>query len=75
MKTVNMHEAKTQLSQIVREINSGETYIICRNGKPVAQLTQYKPPKRTAQEPVLSKISIHYEPTEELQPDEWGKMD
>lgn len=75
MKTVNIHEAKTRLSQVLMEIESGETYIICRNGEPVAQLMQYKPPKRTVQDPVLSKISIHYEPTEELQPDEWGEME
>ncbi len=75
MKTVNIHEAKTRLSQVLMEIESGETYIICRNGKPIAQLTQYKPPKRTAQDPVLSRIKIHYDPTEELQPDEWGEIE
>jgi prevent-host-death family protein len=75
MKTVNIHEAKTRLSQFLKETESGETYIICRNGKPVAQLTQYKPPKRTDQDPVLSQIEIHYDPTEELAPDEWGEME
>lgn len=74
MKTVNIHEAKTRLSQFLKETESGETYIICRNGKPVAQLTQYKPPKRTAQDPVLSKISIQYDPTENLTADEWGEI-
>jgi len=40
MPTVNMHEAKTGLSKLVAEIESGaETeIIIARNGKPVARL-------------------------------------
>jgi prevent-host-death family protein len=75
MKSVNIHEAKTRLSQILRELIQGEQYIICKNGKPVAQLTQYKQAERTAVDPVLSKITINYDPTEELQSDEWAEMD
>ncbi len=38
--TVNMHEAKTGLSKLVAEIESGaeQEIIIARNGKPVARL-------------------------------------
>jgi len=40
MPTVNMHEAKTALSKLVAEIESGveQEIIIARNGKPVARL-------------------------------------
>lgn len=38
MKSVNMHEAKTHLSQIVKEVEAGEHYVIGRAGKPVAKL-------------------------------------
>jgi len=35
---VNMHEAKTQLSQLVARMEKGEEVILARNGKPVARL-------------------------------------
>ncbi|RZT38414.1 type II toxin-antitoxin system Phd/YefM family antitoxin [Cupriavidus agavae] len=40
MLTVNMHDAKTQLSKLVEAIESGsqEEIIIARNGKPAARL-------------------------------------
>jgi prevent-host-death family protein len=42
MPTVNMHEAKTQLSQLVEAAECGEAVIIARNGKPAAQLIGIK---------------------------------
>ena len=38
MITVNMHEAKTRLSELVHNAEQGETVVICRNGQPVVQL-------------------------------------
>lgn len=35
---VNMHDAKTRLSQLVARAEKGERITIARNGKPVAQL-------------------------------------
>ena len=75
MKTVNIHEAKTHLSRILGEITEGETYIICKNGEPLAQLTGYVPPKRSKPHSVLSKISLEYDPTEPLDKDEWPRAD
>ena len=37
-KTVNIHEAKTHLSRLVRRVQSGEEIVIARGGKPVARL-------------------------------------
>ena len=37
-KFVNVHAAKTRLSQLVARAERGERIIIARNGKPVAQL-------------------------------------
>ena len=36
--TVNIHEAKTQLSQLLLRISMGEEVVIARAGKPVARL-------------------------------------
>jgi prevent-host-death family protein len=38
MTTVNMHEAKSQLSKLVDLACQGEDVIIARNGKPTARL-------------------------------------
>jgi prevent-host-death family protein len=36
VKIVNMHEAKTTLSQLVEQVENGEDVILARAGKPVA---------------------------------------
>ena len=38
MTIVNMHEAKTQLSHLVAQVESGEEVVIARAGQPVARL-------------------------------------
>lgn len=40
---VNMHEAKTHFSQLVRRVLAGEEVIIARAGRPVARLVPYHP--------------------------------
>lgn len=46
MATVNIYEAKTQLSKLVDLAAKGEDIVIARNGKPIARLTTLKPEKR-----------------------------
>ncbi|MGI9016209.1 MAG: type II toxin-antitoxin system Phd/YefM family antitoxin [Euzebya sp.] len=38
---VNMHEAKSRLSELVRQVANGEEIIIGRHGVPVARLVPY----------------------------------
>jgi prevent-host-death family protein len=38
MKPVNVHEAKTHLSQLLERAHQGEEIIIAKNGKPYARL-------------------------------------
>ena len=38
MVTVNVHEAKSNLSRLLRQVEAGEEVTIARNGKPVARL-------------------------------------
>ena len=38
MRTVNLHEAKTQLSRLVDAAADGEPFIIARDGKPVVKV-------------------------------------
>lgn len=42
MKQVNIHEAKTQLSRLLEEVEGGERIVIARAGEPVAVLSPYK---------------------------------
>ena len=39
--TVNMHEAKTNLSKLIILLEKGEDIIIAKAGNPVARLTAY----------------------------------
>jgi|TARA_B110000977_G_C10683655_1_gene340590 prevent-host-death family protein len=39
MKTVNMHEAKTQLSKLVDAATKGEAFVIAKSGKPLVRVT------------------------------------
>ena len=72
MKAVNVHDAKTNFSRLLARVEeSGESIIICRNGKPVADLARHAPRNRTKPHPLLSKIKIKYDPVEPLSADEW----
>jgi len=42
---VNMHEAKSSLSQLVKRVEGGEDILIARNGVPVARITRLKKSK------------------------------
>ncbi len=72
MKRINIHETKTHLSTLIKEIEeTGERVVICRNGKPVADLSAHKPVDRLKTHPQLSDIEIRYDPTEPLSEEEW----
>ncbi len=39
---VNTHEAKSRLSELIREAESGAEVIVARNGKPVARIVAWE---------------------------------
>jgi len=39
MHQVNIHEAKTHLSKLIREVMNGEEVVIAKGNKPVVKLT------------------------------------
>ena len=45
MKIINMHDAKTQLSKLVREASSGEPFLIAKAGKPIVKVEKFEEPK------------------------------
>jgi prevent-host-death family protein len=46
VKVVNMHEAKTTLSQLVEQVEGGDEVILARAGVPVAKIVAIKPSRR-----------------------------
>lgn len=44
MKTVNIHEAKTQLSKLVDEAAKGDSFIIAKAGKPIVKVMALSAP-------------------------------
>lgn len=43
MSHVSIRDAKNQLSELARRVESGETIVVTRNGKPVFDLVPHKP--------------------------------
>jgi len=74
MKSVNVHEAKTQFSKLLAEVQkSKERIVICRDGEPVADLVPHVRKNRSRPHPKLGRIKIGYDPVEPLTEDEWPK--
>jgi prevent-host-death family protein len=46
MVVVNMHEAKTRLSELVRLVEAGEQVVLARNGTPVVELVPAAAPEK-----------------------------
>lgn len=73
MIAVNMHEAKSRLSQLVADALKGEDVILCSNGQPRVRLVPVEtaPIRRLTPHPELRvTLAPGYDPTEPLQPDE-----
>ena len=58
MVTVNVHEAKTNLSRLLAQVEAGEDVVIARNGKPVARLVVYQPKGKRQPDVLKGKIVI-----------------
>lgn len=46
MRSINIHEAKTHLSQIAEEVAAGEEIIVAKAGKPKMKLVPIQPQKK-----------------------------
>ena len=80
MIKVNMHEAKTRLSELVKAVEEhGETVILQRHGKPVAEIHAYGSRggasgdvRDLSPDPTLvPRFAPGYDPAEPLADDEW----
>lgn len=44
MIRLNIHEAKTHLSEYLQRLEQGETILLCKRNKPVAEIRPIPPP-------------------------------
>jgi antitoxin (DNA-binding transcriptional repressor) of toxin-antitoxin stability system len=72
MKSLNVHEAKTKLSSVLTQIETrGEKFLICRNGKPVADLVPHEKKSRLKTDTLLRKVKISCDLTKPLTEEDW----
>jgi antitoxin (DNA-binding transcriptional repressor) of toxin-antitoxin stability system len=76
MKTVNMHEAKTRLSELVKAVEErNEVVVLCRDGREVAEIRRRgrRRQARTLAPDIRFRVEFApgYRPTEPLADDEW----
>ena len=62
MKQVNIHEAKTRLSQLVADVENGEEVVIARAGKPVVRLIKEPEERKPLRKPGRFKGQIWFAP-------------
>ncbi len=73
MISVNTHEAKTKLSELLLKVEKDhEIIVICRNGIPVAELSPLNKTKDPLQQsPKLKKVIFHENPSLPLKEGDW----
>ena len=58
MFIVNVHQAKTQLSRLLAQVEAGEDVVISRRGEPVARLVGCKPRSKRQPDVLKGKVVI-----------------
>jgi len=72
MQTINVHEAKTQLSRLLARAHTGEEIIIAKAGKPYAKLVPIEPMVKRS--PGIAKGAVtdaFFEPLPESELQAW----
>jgi prevent-host-death family protein len=59
MALVNIHHAKTHLSQLLQEVEQGEEVVIARAGVPIARLVPWQPEAQPLAAPGAMRGRIH----------------
>lgn len=58
MQVMNIHDAKTQLSRLLEQVQEGEEVVIAKAGHKIARLVPYAPRKRRISPPGFLKDKI-----------------
>jgi len=57
MDTINLADAKTHLSELIDRVEAGDSIVITRRGKPVAQLTAVTKPRKRVDAALLQSLT------------------
>ncbi|MYD96427.1 MAG: type II toxin-antitoxin system Phd/YefM family antitoxin [Gammaproteobacteria bacterium] len=74
MTVVNVHQAKTQLSRLLAQVEAGEEVVIARRGNPVARLVRCQPEAKRQPDVLKGKVNIpenFFEPLPEEELTSW----
>lgn len=76
MRTVNVHQAKSTLSALLAAVEEGgEVIVICRNGKPIAELRAVSKQRRNMEpHPVFSNFKTPPDVMEPCPPEQWEAL-
>jgi prevent-host-death family protein len=65
METISIHKAKASLSGLISIVEKqGERVVLCRYGKPVAEIIPFRQRKRSQPDPKLSQLNYSGDLTE-----------
>ncbi len=76
MTTVNVHEAKTHLSRLLAQVESGTEVVIARNGAPVARLVPWRQPGKREFGALKGRMVVpdsFFEPLPESELEAWER--
>lgn len=77
MISVNIHEAKTRLFELLMRVEKNhEMIVICRHGKPVAELSPWgkgRDPMR--QSAGLKQVVFHEDPSRPINEEHWPESE
>jgi prevent-host-death family protein len=75
VKTINVHQAKTELSKLLAQVERGGVVVIARAGKPVAKLVSIgrKTVRAPGQLPGLKLDKSFWDPLSENELSRWEK--
>jgi prevent-host-death family protein len=75
MISVNTHEAKSRLSELLIKVEKKqETIVICRNGVPIAELTAWHKNKNPlSQSSKLKNVKFYQDPSLPLDEKDWPR--
>lgn len=70
---VNVHEAKTRLSELLARVERGDEIVIARGGRPIARLVAFAPPaeRELGFLPGLDTPTSFFEPLPEAELAAW----
>ncbi len=57
MKTINFTEFRNRASDLMTEVEGGETILVFRHGRPIAKVSPLAPPAPSWKQPALRLVS------------------